>query len=77
MMAAQSVAVAAQNILLMAHTEGLGACWMCAPLFCPDVVRAALSLPADWEAQALITVGFPAEQREKDREPLESKTRWY
>jgi coenzyme F420-0:L-glutamate ligase/coenzyme F420-1:gamma-L-glutamate ligase len=76
-MAVQSVALAAQNLLLMAHAEGLGACWMCAPLFCPDVVRAELDLPADWDAQALITVGYPAEERTRDREPIESKTRWF
>jgi F420 biosynthesis protein FbiB-like protein len=76
-MAVQSAALAAQNLLLMAHSEGLGACWMCAPLFCPDVVRAALALPEDWEAQALLTVGYPAEERTKDREPLETRTLWY
>jgi F420 biosynthesis protein FbiB-like protein len=76
-MAIQSVALAAQNILLMAHAQGLGACWMCAPLFCPDVVRDELALPDDWEAQALLTLGFPAEQRSKDREPLETKLVWY
>jgi coenzyme F420-0:L-glutamate ligase/coenzyme F420-1:gamma-L-glutamate ligase len=76
-MAVQSAALAAQNLLLMAHAEGLGACWMCAPLFCPEVVQVALSLPEDWEAQALLTVGYPAEQRTKDREPLETRTLWY
>jgi coenzyme F420-0:L-glutamate ligase/coenzyme F420-1:gamma-L-glutamate ligase len=76
-MAVQSTALATQNVLLMAHAEGLGACWMCAPLFCPDVVRAALALSEDWEAQALLTVGYPAEQRTKDREPLETRTLWY
>ncbi|MGH2523037.1 MAG: nitroreductase family protein [Anaerolineales bacterium] len=60
LMAVQSVAMAIQNLLLAAHAEGLGACWMCAPLFCPEVVRAALSLPEDWEAQALVTLGYPA-----------------
>ncbi|MBM4424959.1 MAG: nitroreductase family protein [Chloroflexi bacterium] len=60
-MAAQSTAMAAQNLLLAAHAEGLGACWMCAPLFCPDAVAAVLSLPADWEPQALITLGYPAD----------------
>ena len=60
-MAIQSVAMAIQNLLLVAHELGLGACWMCAPLFCPDVVREALNLPDDWEAQALITVGYPAD----------------
>jgi coenzyme F420-0:L-glutamate ligase / coenzyme F420-1:gamma-L-glutamate ligase len=60
-MAGQAVAAAIQNMLLTATGLGLGACWMCAPLFCPDVVRAALALPADWEAQALITIGHAAD----------------
>jgi coenzyme F420-0:L-glutamate ligase/coenzyme F420-1:gamma-L-glutamate ligase len=59
-MTVQSVAMAVQNFLLAAHAEGLGACWMCAPLFCPEAVREALDLPEDWEAQAIITVGYPA-----------------
>lgn len=59
-MAVQSVAMALQNLLLAAQAEGLGACWMCAPLFCPDTVRAALDLPDAWEAQAVITLGYPA-----------------
>jgi hypothetical protein len=33
---------------------------MCAPLFCPDVVRTSLDLPHDWEPQALVTLGRPA-----------------
>ena len=60
LMAVQSSAMALQNLLLAAHAEGLGACWMCAPLFCPEVVRDALDLPADWEPQGLVTVGRPA-----------------
>jgi F420 biosynthesis protein FbiB-like protein len=76
-MAIQSVTLAAQNMLLMAHAEGLGACWLCAPLFCPETVRDTLALPADWEPVALLTFGYPAEQRTKDREPLETKIRWY
>ena len=59
LMAVQSVAMAVQNLLLAAQAEGLGACWMCAPLFCGDAVRAALDLPADWEPQALVTLGWP------------------
>ncbi len=70
LMAVQSTAMAAQNLLLAAHGLGLGACWMCAPLFCPDVVAATLDLPPDWEPQALLTVGFPAEEKEKTRHPL-------
>ena len=58
-MAIQSVAACGQNLLLAAHELGLGACWMCAPLFAPDVVREVLDLPGDWDAQALITLGYP------------------
>jgi len=60
LMAVQSTAMAVQNLLLAAHAEGLGACWMCAPLFCPEVVSAALELPKGWEPQALVTMGGPA-----------------
>lgn len=61
-MAVQGVGAAIQNLLLSVHLQGLGACWMCAPLFCPDVVQRALGLPDDWEPQALITVGQAVEQ---------------
>jgi coenzyme F420-0:L-glutamate ligase/coenzyme F420-1:gamma-L-glutamate ligase len=60
MMAVQSTAMAVQNLLLAAHAEGLGACWMCAPLFCPEVVGETLGLPKGWEPQALVTIGAPA-----------------
>ncbi len=69
MMAVQSTAMATQNLLLAAHAEGLGACWMCAPLFCPDVVKEALALPEGWEPQAIVTLGKPAG-------PGKPATRW-
>lgn len=69
-MAAQSVAMAGQNLLLAAHSLGLAACWVCAPLFCPDVVRAVLELPQDWQPLGLITAGYPAETKQKERRPL-------
>ena len=62
-MAMQSVAAAIENLLLAAQAAGLGACWICAPLFCPEAVREALALPEDWEAQALVTLGFAAETK--------------
>ncbi|MCS7221695.1 MAG: nitroreductase family protein [Anaerolineae bacterium] len=75
-MAVQSVALACQNLLLAAHHYGLGACWMCAPLFAPELVRQMLNLPAHWHPQALITVGYPAEEKTGTREPLESRVIW-
>jgi F420 biosynthesis protein FbiB-like protein len=70
-MAAQSTAMAVQNLLLAAHAHGLGAAWMCAPLFCPDVARAALNLPDDFESQALITLGWPAASRPRGRKAVD------
>jgi len=76
MMAAQSTAMAGQNLLLAAHAHGLGACWMCAPLFVPEIVSAALDLPEDWQPQALITLGYAAETKAKTRHPLEKSLVW-
>ena len=70
-MAGQAVAAAVNNMLLQAAEMGIGACWMCAPLFCPDAVRVTLDLPADWEAQALIPLGYPAAPgRDRPRIPI-------
>jgi len=57
-MAIQSLGAAVQNMLLAAYTLGLETGWMCAPLFCPDTVRAALELDATLIPHALITVGY-------------------
>ena len=75
-MAVQSVAMAAQNLWLLAHAVGLGACWLCAPLFVPDLVREILDLPVDWQAQGLLTLGWPAEEKIKTRRPWEESVRF-
>lgn len=76
-MAVQSVALAGGHILLAAQQEGLGACWVCAPLFVPQLVRRELELPPQWEAQGVIIVGYPAESgRDRPRKKLGEVTRW-
>ncbi len=76
-MGVQSVALAVQNLLLMADAHGLGACWMCAPLFVPETVREILALEPDWEPQALVTLGYPAESKLKTRMPLERLVKYW
>ena len=77
LMALQSVSLAGGQLLLAAHAHGLGACWMCGPLFAPQAVRSALKLPKDWEPQALILMGWPDVLPEPSiRRPLEDVTLW-
>ncbi|MEQ1880640.1 MAG: nitroreductase family protein [Burkholderiales bacterium] len=77
LMATQGAAMAAQNLLLAAHAAGLGACWMCAPLFCQGTVASTLGLPSDWEPQAIITLGYPADQGKPfRRRPLSEVARY-
>lgn len=72
MMAVQSVAAAVENLLLAAYDLGLGSCWLCAPLFCQDVVRETLGIPGHIDPQALITLGYPTEKpNPPSRKPLE------
>jgi F420 biosynthesis protein FbiB-like protein len=75
-MAVQSVALACQNLLLAAHDAGLATSWLCAPLFVPQLVCEVLELPQHWRPQAILTVGYAAEQKERDRAPLGSQVVW-
>ena len=59
-MAIQSIGAAIQNLLLSVYTDGYDAGWMCAPLFCPDIVRTSLGLDPALDPHAIITVGIAA-----------------
>ncbi len=70
-MAIQSLGAAIQNMLLMAYDLGLDTGWMCAPLFCPEIVCAALELDTHLIPHALITVGYAAiDPQRRERLPL-------
>jgi F420 biosynthesis protein FbiB-like protein len=77
LMLVQDATLAGGTLLLAAHAEGLGACWLCAPLFAPESVREAFSLPESWEPLALILLGYPAHQPPpRPRRPLDEVTRF-
>jgi coenzyme F420-0:L-glutamate ligase/coenzyme F420-1:gamma-L-glutamate ligase len=77
-MAIQSLGAAIQNLLLAAYALGLDTGWMCAPLFSPDSVRAALDLAPSLIPHALIPVGYAArDPKRRPRRPLdEVVVRW-
>jgi PPOX class probable F420-dependent enzyme len=69
-MAIQSLGAAIQNMLLAAYSLGLDTGWMCAPLFAPKTVRAALDLDHSLIPHALIPVGYKAaEPRRRPHRP--------
>ncbi|MFI5272508.1 MAG: TIGR03668 family PPOX class F420-dependent oxidoreductase [Ktedonobacterales bacterium] len=71
-MAIQSLGAALQNALLAAYALGLDTGWMCAPLFSPATVRAALDLDERLIPHALIPVGYAAaEPKRRPHRPAE------
>jgi len=64
---ALSAAMAVQNLLLMAHAVGLGACVMTAPLLAGDVWKSFEQMPPGFEPTCLIAVGYPAETPDPPR----------
>jgi len=67
----QSTALAGMNILLAAQAEGLGAKWICWPLYATPEIQTALDLPENWEPQAMLIIGLANEEpKEKELKPL-------
>lgn len=60
MMGVQGVAMAGENLLLAAHSFGLGGVWICAPLFAQETVRRTLKLAEEWQPQGMVLLGYPA-----------------
>jgi coenzyme F420-0:L-glutamate ligase/coenzyme F420-1:gamma-L-glutamate ligase len=63
-MGIHSTALAGLQLLLAAHAEGLGGCWICWPLYAQSPTRAALELPETWDPQAMFFIGYPDEAPE-------------
>lgn len=72
LMAIQSIGAAIQNLLLSIYSAGADAGWMCAPLFCPEIVQETLGLDVALQPHALIPVGYPtADPVRRPRRPLD------
>ncbi len=59
----QNASNAAMSMLLAAHDQGLGACWVGA--FEEGMVRRALQMPDNAKPAAILTIGYPDEEPAK------------
>lgn len=58
--ALMSTAAAIQNLLLLAHADGLGSCWMSGPLFVQQEVMTCLGADSNsWRLVATVPIGYP------------------
>lgn len=57
---AHATGAALQVYMTALAEEGVGSCWISAPVFCREVVRDHLGLPQRVEPQALVLVGYPS-----------------
>ncbi len=56
----QNCAAAIENMILTAHSLGLGSCWVSA--FDETILRRALDIPEDVRPQAILPIGHPDEE---------------
>ncbi|ORV92494.1 coenzyme F420-0:L-glutamate ligase [Mycolicibacterium iranicum] len=56
-----AVGAAVQGLLVALAVRGVGSCWIGSTIFAPDLVRAQLDLPRDWEPLGAIAIGHPDE----------------
>ena len=54
------VGAAMENMILVALSEGVGACWMLS--IDRDILRAALGVPAEYRIDSVLALGYPAEE---------------
>jgi len=67
----QSIGACIQNLLLAAHSLGLGACWVGEILRNEHKVHSLLAVPSGLELQAVIALGHPAEKPRSSRKSLD------
>ena len=75
--AVEDCSAAAENLLLAAAAHGIGSCWVAATqqAYAP-AVASAFGAPADRQLIAILSFGYPAEEPQVEKRPIESVLHW-
>jgi F420 biosynthesis protein FbiB-like protein len=73
-----STSAAVMAMLVQAHAEGLGACWMAGPMVARPQISAILGIRDPWKMVGAVAVGWPAETPPpKPRKPIDAVATWF
>lgn len=65
-------------LLIQAHAEGLGACWMAGPMVGRDPIYELLHIAPPWQMVGAIALGYPRESPPSPgRKPAERVVDWF
>lgn len=73
---AHTTGAALQTFMLSLAEDGIASCWISAPVFCGDTIKAHLGLPEEVEPQALVLVGHAAGDYRPRPRPAPDATRY-
>jgi len=73
-----STSAAVMNLLVQAHAEGLGACWMAGPMIARPAFESLLGIKKPWQMVGAIALGWPQEPpTATPRKPLDRVVDWH
>lgn len=73
-----SAAAAVMALLLQAHAEGLGACWMAGPMLAEKEITSLLAIREPWKMLGAIALGYADETPvPKSRKEVDKITVWF
>lgn len=73
-----ATSAAVMALMLQAHADGLGACWMAGPMVARPEVEPLLGIRDPWRMMGAVAIGHPAEQptHAPTRRPIDRIVQW-
>jgi nitroreductase len=73
-----STSAAVMALLLQAHAEGLGACWMAGPMVARQEIEQMLGITEPWRMIGAVALGYPVgSAAPKPRKPIDRVVDWF